>query len=242
MEAHGAFLLGALEGVGMGLEDLLDLTPPFTLSQVAARLRDRVDELLRGYDQLSRDERIMVGRAVVEAYPDLSKAPPEALELDYVGAFSEGVSVKGVKLGRWAFYAARSPFIQDSELGFGALGESVNAVAVNCYFTSAALWMARDPVVVRGHLGYDALLRASGVKCYVDSIESLHETLSGVIVAKKLGRVVSPSTNLSIYCVEVWRGVEHCTLIAPEDITPSITLEGLEDAFRKIRSKYGGRH
>jgi len=224
------------------LRRLLDVGPSPSIEEVAYGLKRRLDRVVEAYDQLSKDDRLLVGMAIPLAYPDLSKAPREALSLDYVGAYSEGLAVEGVELGRWAFYAAKRPFIQDSRLGFGALGESEEATAVNCCFTSSALWRARKPVVVRGSLGFDALIRASDVKCYVDYVGSICEALSGVVVAKKLGYVVAPSPSLTIYCVEASKGIEYCTLIDPSDFEESVSLESLEEALRRLRSKYPPRH
>lgn len=223
------------------LKRLLGLEPSSPIEEVASKLRDCLDKVVEAYDQLSRDDKLLLGMAIPLAYPDLSKAPKEALALDYVGAYSEGLMVKGVELGRWALHAAKNPFVQESRLGFGALGESEGAVAVNCCFTSSALWKARSPVVVRGSLGFDALIRASDVKCYVDYIGSICETLSGVVVAKSLGCVVAPSPSLAIYCVEVSEGAGYCTLIEPSDFEESVSLESLEEALRRLQAKYPSR-
>jgi len=225
----------------MTLKDLLGVGEEASPEQLASKIPQHLNDLLRKYGELTREEKIAIGRSIPLLYPNLSQAPPELQSLEYVGAYSEGLVVRGGSYGNWALYRARRPIVLRGHFGYGALGESEEAVVLGGFFTTSAFWAAKKPIVVGGQLGQDAFLRAEGVKCYVNTIGSLCETLSGVIVAKKLGSVVAPASTLTIYCVEVDHGSEHCIKINEEDFDDQLTLDGLEKALEKLKLKYGNQ-
>ncbi len=182
---------------------------------------------------------MLVGRCIPLIYPDLSSAPPEVQALEYVGAYSEGLVVRDGSYGAWALYRAKRPVVLGGRFGFGALGESEDALILGGSFASSALWMARNPVILGGRLGEDALIRAQGVKCFTDYIGSVAETLSGVIVARRIGSATSISPNTLIYCVEVGSGAEYCIKVKEEDLELKVTAENLDEVISRLKSKYG---
>lgn len=222
------------------LEEILKVKVEEPVERLAPRIARRLGEVLAAYDELSREEKLVVGRCIPLIYPDLSTAPQEVQELEYVGAYSEGLVVKGGAYGSWALYKARRPVVLGGHFGYGALGESEDALVLGGVFGSSAFWRARNPTVIGCRIGDDAFIRAEGVKCFVDTIGSIAETVSGVIVARRIGSVTGTSPDsVVIYCVEVGPGGESCIKVSEEDLKVKVTPENIDEVLARLRSKYG---
>lgn len=225
----------------VSLSQLLGINVEKAIPRDAAyRFISKASEVLKSYQELSRDDRVRIGTYVSLLYPDLSLAPKELQRLEYVGAHTANLLVRDGNYGCWALYRSKNPTVTGGFFGYGALGMSENAKILGGTFTFQPLWLAKDPVIIGGQLGYESFTGAEGIRCYVKTIRSVSEPTSGVIIAEEIGEVrIHPNclNRVKVFCAKVGKGSELCTLVKKEDLARSVTLENLDQAIKAIEEK-----